>query len=560
MKIKVRFQENSKNIAPTLDESKQTFNADMGEGPQTFSTGIDEGDQGFSTGMGEVMVLRNGNGGHDGKDGEDGFSPIVDLTATDAGVDITVTDADGTKTATVRNGKDGRDGVDGYTPVKGVDYFDGVDGKDGKDGINGQDGRTPVKGVDYFDGKDGVDGKPGQDGFSPVVDVQDISGGHRVTITDKDGEKQFDVMDGAGGGGGASVQSDWNENNPESPAYVQNRTHWLERPYEPILWDGSTEGRDTVDASILYGYPAGTLIAYKISDKVMTYEDYSMSHVDAVSLQYKEKTRCDIGQPFDIVSGAIWAAEYKDNIYSEADDSWNTYVSGMLASFAISGDFTSMFGITIPSTGTYVLQTDPNQFAESLNVNADTWHTLEKGYLPAIEYSDVSGAPPVFFGDGERSVKLNEQTNNAQGTNSVAMGARTTASGNVSVAEGVDTIASGTNSHAAGMVTTASGFQSFAIGNRTLASGANSFASGFETIASGENQFVCGEYNVPDERSLFIVGNGFLERSNAFYVVSNGDGVFSGTVECTGILLTNPNGTKYKITVDENGTLKVSEL
>lgn len=36
----------------------------------------------------------------------------------------------------------------------------------------------------------------GKDGISPVVAVEDIDGGHRVTITDKDGAKQFDVMDG----------------------------------------------------------------------------------------------------------------------------------------------------------------------------------------------------------------------------------------------------------------------------------------------------------------------------------------------------------------------------
>ena len=53
-------------------------------------------------------------------------------------------------------------GADGYTPIKGVDYFDGQDGKNGKDG---EDGYTPVKGVDYFDGKDGKDG---EDGYTPV--------------------------------------------------------------------------------------------------------------------------------------------------------------------------------------------------------------------------------------------------------------------------------------------------------------------------------------------------------------------------------------------------------
>lgn len=41
----------------------------------------------------------------------------------------------------------------------------------------------------------------GEDGFSPVVTVTDITGGHRVEITDADGTQAFDVMDGTGGGG-----------------------------------------------------------------------------------------------------------------------------------------------------------------------------------------------------------------------------------------------------------------------------------------------------------------------------------------------------------------------
>lgn len=52
------------------------------------------------------------------------------------------------------NGKDGQDGQDGYTPQKGVDYFDGQDGKNGEDGKDGADGKTPVKGTDYFTTED----------------------------------------------------------------------------------------------------------------------------------------------------------------------------------------------------------------------------------------------------------------------------------------------------------------------------------------------------------------------------------------------------------------------
>lgn len=47
----------------------------------------------------------------------------------------------------------------------------------------------------------GPTGNPGDDGVSPVVTVTAITGGHRVTITDAQGEHVFDVMDGEGGGG-----------------------------------------------------------------------------------------------------------------------------------------------------------------------------------------------------------------------------------------------------------------------------------------------------------------------------------------------------------------------
>lgn len=42
-------------------------------------------------------------------------------------------------------------------------------------------------------------GGGGGDGFSPIVNVTPIDGGHKVSITDKNGEKTFDVMDGKDG-------------------------------------------------------------------------------------------------------------------------------------------------------------------------------------------------------------------------------------------------------------------------------------------------------------------------------------------------------------------------
>ena len=47
--------------------------------------------------------------------------------------------------------------------------------------------------------KASLKGPKGDDGVSPVVAVVGNDGGHRVTITDKNGAKTFDVMDGKAG-------------------------------------------------------------------------------------------------------------------------------------------------------------------------------------------------------------------------------------------------------------------------------------------------------------------------------------------------------------------------
>ena len=57
--------------------------------------------------------------------------------------------------------------------------------------------------------KDGIangdfKGEPGNDGESPVIAVTDIENGHRVSITDKDGTKTIDVLNGQTGKTGAT--------------------------------------------------------------------------------------------------------------------------------------------------------------------------------------------------------------------------------------------------------------------------------------------------------------------------------------------------------------------
>jgi len=92
--------------------------------------------------------------GDPGEDGEDGVSPIVSVADITGGHRVTITDATGSRT------------------------------------------------VDVMDGKEGDPGKPGEDGtdgISPTVSVTPITDGNQITITDKTGPHIFTVMDGKKG-------------------------------------------------------------------------------------------------------------------------------------------------------------------------------------------------------------------------------------------------------------------------------------------------------------------------------------------------------------------------
>lgn len=78
----------------------------------------------------------------------------------------------------------------------------GAAGPQGPAGTAGEIGPQGPAGADGAAGPQGPAGVDGEDGFSPTVAVADISGGHRVTITDAEGPHTFDVMDGEAGAQG----------------------------------------------------------------------------------------------------------------------------------------------------------------------------------------------------------------------------------------------------------------------------------------------------------------------------------------------------------------------
>lgn len=64
---------------------------------------------------------------------------------------------------------------------------------------------TDAKGTKSVVVENGEDGEPGTPGVSPTVLIETITGGHRVTISDINGSKSFDVLNGSDGSGSGDM-------------------------------------------------------------------------------------------------------------------------------------------------------------------------------------------------------------------------------------------------------------------------------------------------------------------------------------------------------------------
>lgn len=94
-------------------------------------------------------------------------------------------------------GGTGQDGEDGATFTPSVSE-DGIISWTNDKGLPNPD-PVNITGPKGDDGDVGPQGSPGQDGYSPTVQVQDISNGTRVTITDKSGPHIFELLNGRDG-------------------------------------------------------------------------------------------------------------------------------------------------------------------------------------------------------------------------------------------------------------------------------------------------------------------------------------------------------------------------
>lgn len=481
--------------------------------------------------------------------------------------------------------------------IKGQKGDAGADGVDGKSAYelaqdNGFAG-TMQEWLASLVGADGANGADGNDGISPTVSVAAITGGNRVTITDAEGAKTFDVMDGAQGKQGnngadgkdyvltdtdkqeiaktaaglvdvPSVQPDWNQNDSTQPDYVKNRPFYTGNPVETVLVEDINVSFSNPSASIYYGSIPTTLgliagDAYKVSWDGATYEcvcELIMGY-PAIGSPSIMGAGADTGEPFLILPLA-------DNQGAEV----YTLDTSTSHTISISGFVQEVVKIDekyIPALD-YLDKNNPTgtgAFSMNRKVNSDIGQ-----YSVALgENCVASGKSSISVGDGTEATELTAQ----------AFGWHTEANARFSHAEGahskVSTNASeevvprdaesgaGIYGHAEGFCTLVTGgIGAHAEGAGTLASGSSSHAEGYKTIASGENQHVQGKYNIEDSSNTYahIVGNGTSSsaRSNAHTLDWDGNAWYAGTVEGKALIIpssTTGSTKKFKITVDDSG-------
>lgn len=133
--------------------------------------------------------------------GANGFSPSANVVQTASGATITVTDAHGQTTANISNGTQGQPGENATIAVGNVTTLDP------SDSATVENVGTTTNAILDFGiprGEQGIQGVPGADGVSPIAYVEQITGGARVVIDDSQTTTTADIMNGTDGTDGYS--------------------------------------------------------------------------------------------------------------------------------------------------------------------------------------------------------------------------------------------------------------------------------------------------------------------------------------------------------------------
>lgn len=282
-------------------------------------------------------------------------------------------------------------------------------------------------------------------------------------------------------------QPNWDENDPESASYIQNRPFYSTGEYE------KTEIMKATQFSLMFDDPDGRMVM--------------------------------VGGGLILIEGAEYLVTIGNQEYiCKAQLVTNGYLALGNTQYAIDSEFGwpdevepfVIFGFDYPT----LMYTAPGFQIQPITVYkiSENIHYLDKKYVSNFLAGEKVANTEVLYDEktyicGEGAEIFNSNSNRAIGANSHAEGERTVAIETASHAEGSGSKALGKSSHAEGSGTTASGNCSHAEGTGTIASGLTSHAEGYDTqaikigthaegrntIANAAYLHVQGRYNVPED-------------------------------------------------------------
>lgn len=341
--------------------------------------------------------------------------------------------------------------------------------------------------------------------------------------------------------------ADWNAKEGE-PGYVANRTHWIDFVDVALYADATVavipdEGMGFLDTPPTQFPTGGGTFNVVWNGTTYTSKGFEMQVFDALNGVFIGNAGAmgegeDTGEPFAII------------VLKEAD----AQAAG------------GMYGIVIPLDGS-----EAPTF--SISGKGESVHPIDEKFLSTTNSFIKNGKTIGSL----RGLHAREESEDyTLGTDAVALGINTAASGDgafacgaaaeakgyCAVAIGDNIAATGNYSAVFGSSNTASETSAFAQGNGCVARGIMSHAEGSGTIAAGYAQHVQGKHNIGYSDYAHIVGNGEDDshRSNAHTLDWDGNAWYAGTVEGTAMILKSPNGTRYKVTVNDSGNLTATAL
>lgn len=247
-------------------------------------------------------------------------------------------------------------------------------------------------------------------------------------------------------------------------------------------------------------------------------------------------------------------------VVSQEDGSYTARIFDYLLQ---SANYLTVYAVMKDATGNRTMESA--MFAVNARPKPDDYLYTEEDFKSLAKAVDKAVSKAIAE---EKEAGAFEANNshlvNGTGTGALQQITAREASNYGSFAEGEDTTASGYCSHAEGHSTTASGYCSHVEGSGNNAVGSHSHVEGFSNYAIGAYSHVQGKSAILDNEGKYahIVGNGGdgRGRSNAHTLDWDGNAWFAGSVEGTAMILESPDGTRFKITVDNSGALTAAAL